>query len=119
MFNNEIISQLVGHLLGDGSIHYIRTSVTLYFLFTQTINRFEYIWLVYLIFSPYCGKLPIINKGIRKGIFYPFIQLMTRSYPALTSIHKLFYQVNINGNNYTKIITIELLQYLNSISLAF
>jgi len=43
VFNNEIISQLVGHLLGDGSIHYSRTSVTPYFVFTQTIKRFEYI----------------------------------------------------------------------------
>ena len=43
VFNNEIFSQLVGHLLGDGSIHYSRTSVTPYFVFTQTIKRFEYI----------------------------------------------------------------------------
>ena len=43
VLNNEIISQLVGHLLGDGSIHYTRTSVTPYFVFTQTIKRFEYI----------------------------------------------------------------------------
>ena len=34
VLNNEIISQLVGHLLGDGSIHYTRTSVTPYFVFT-------------------------------------------------------------------------------------
>ena len=43
VFNNEIISQIVGHLLGDGSMHYTRTSVTPYFVFTQTIKRFEYI----------------------------------------------------------------------------
>jgi hypothetical protein len=43
VFNKDIISQLVGHLLGDGSIHYSRTSVTPYFVFTQTIKRFEYI----------------------------------------------------------------------------
>jgi hypothetical protein len=43
VFNNDILSQLVGHLLGDGSMHYSRTSVTPYFVFTQTIKRFEYI----------------------------------------------------------------------------
>jgi hypothetical protein len=43
VFNKEILSQLVGHILGDGSIHYTRTSVTPYFVFTQTIKRFEYI----------------------------------------------------------------------------
>ncbi len=42
VFNNKIISQLVGHLLGDGSIQYSRTSITPYFVFTQTVKRFEY-----------------------------------------------------------------------------
>ena len=75
VFNNEIISQKVGHLLGDGSIHYYRTSVTPYFVFTQTIKRFEYIWHVYNTLSPYCGKLPLINPGFRKGLPHPFIFL--------------------------------------------
>jgi hypothetical protein len=119
VFNNELLSQLVGHLLGDGSIHYTRTSVTPYFVFTQTIKRFEYIWHVYLTLSPYCGRIPLINPGIRKGIPYPFIQVMTRSYPALISLHELFYQKSVNRNNYIKIITTDLLQYLNPISLAY
>ena len=119
VFNNKIISQLVGHLLGDGSIHYTRTSVTPYFVFTQTIKRFEYIWHVYLTLSHYCGRVPLINPGIRKGIPYPFIQVMTRSYPALITLHKLFYQRSVNNNSCTKVITTELLIYLNPISLAY
>jgi len=105
VFYNEHLSQLVGHLLGDGSIHYMRTSVTPYFVFTQTIKRFEYIWHVYLTLSPYCCRFPIFNLGLRKGIPYPFIQVMTRSYPALIPLHELFYQVNVNGSKYIKIIT--------------
>ena len=119
VFNNEIISQIVGHLLGDGSMHYTRTSVTPYFVFTQTIKRFEYIWHVYLTLSPYCGRAPLINPGLRKGKPYPIIQVMTRSYPALIQLHELFYQVSENGNNYTKVITTDLLQYLNPVSLAY
>lgn len=42
-FSKNIISQLVGHLLGDGSLFYSRTSVTPYFVFTQTIKRFSYL----------------------------------------------------------------------------
>jgi hypothetical protein len=118
-FNNEITSQLVGHLLGDGSIHYTRTSVTPYFVFTQTIKRFEYIWRVFLKLSHYCGRVPLFNPGLRKGIPYPFIQVMTRSYPALIPLHELFYQVSVNGNNYKKVITTDLLQYLNPVSLAY
>jgi len=119
VFNNEHLSQLVGHLLGDGSIHYTRTSVTPYFVFTQTIKRFEYIWHVYQTLSPYCGRVPLINPGLRKDIPYPFIQVMTRSYPALIPLHKLFYQISVNGNNYIKVINTDLLQYLNPISLAY
>jgi hypothetical protein len=44
---------------------------------------------------------------------------MTRSYPALIPLYKLFYQANVNGNKSTKVISIELLQYFNSISLAY
>jgi len=119
VFNNKIISQLVGHLLGDGSLLYTRTSVTPYFVFTQTIKRFEYIWHVYLTLSPYCGRMPLYNHGIRKGIPYPFIQVITRSYPALIPLYKLFYQVSVNSNSYTKVITTDLLQYLNPVSLAY
>jgi hypothetical protein len=74
---------------------------------------------VYLTLSPYCGRLPLINPGLRKGIPYPFIQVMTRSYPALIPLYKLFYQLSVNGNSYTKVITIDLLQFLNPVSLAY
>lgn len=36
------LSQLVGHLLGDGNLTKTYTSVTPYFVFTQTLKRFEY-----------------------------------------------------------------------------
>lgn len=119
VFYKEIVSQLVGHLLGDGSIHYARTSVTPYFVFTQTVKRFEYIWHVYQTLSPYCGRVPLINPGLRKGTPYHFIQVVTRSYPALVPLHELFYRVSVNGNSYTKVITTDLLQYLNPVSLAY
>lgn len=123
VFNSEILSQLVGHLLGDGSIHYTRTSVTPYFVFNQTIKRFEYIWHVYLTLSAYCSRVPIFNPGIRKGIPHPFIQVMTRSYPALIHLHDLVYQGRVKGSkisiSYTKIITTDLLPSLNPISLAY
>lgn len=74
---------------------------------------------MYLTLSPYCGRVPLINPGLRKEIPYPFIQVMSRSYPALIPLHELFYQVSDNGNTYTKVITIDLLQYINPISLAY
>jgi hypothetical protein len=74
---------------------------------------------VYLTLSPYCGRLPLINPGLRKGIPYPFLQVITRSYPALIPFYNLFYQKSINGNSNTKVITTDLLQYLNPVSLAY
>lgn len=43
VFSKALVSQLVGHLLGDGAIMYSRTSATPYFVFTQTVKRFPYI----------------------------------------------------------------------------
>lgn len=112
-------SQLVGHLLGDGSLMYSRTSVTPYFVFTQTVKRFEYIWHVYQTLSSYCGRIPLFNPGLRKGVPYPFMQVLTRSYPALSVLHELFYLANPNGKGYIKVISYELLYYLNPVSLAY
>ena len=47
------------------------------------------------------------------------MQVMPRSYPALIPLYELFYQRSVNKNKNTKVITIELLQYLNPISLAY
>ena len=47
------------------------------------------------------------------------MQVMTRSYPALIPLHELFYRVSVNGNSNTKVITTDLLQYLNPVSLAY
>jgi len=47
---------------------------------------------------------------------------MTRSYPALTTLHKLFYKVSVKytgENRYTKVINTDLLQYLNPIYLPY
>ena len=46
-FPKQVISQLVGHLLGDGSLVMTHTSVTPYFVFTQTIKKLDYVWHVF------------------------------------------------------------------------
>lgn len=74
---------------------------------------------MYLTLSPYCGRVPLYNPGLRKGIPYPFILVMTRSYPAIIPLYELFYRVSVNGKSKTKVITTDLLQYLNPVSLAY
>lgn len=41
-FPTKIVSQIIGHLLGDGSLVMARTSINPYFVFTQTLKRFDY-----------------------------------------------------------------------------
>jgi hypothetical protein len=117
VFTTKIISQFVGHLLGDGSLIISKTSVNPYFVFTQTIKRLEYLYFVYLKLSHYCIKFPIINKSRRKGIISNSVQIHTRSYPFLLILHSLFYKKNLGG--YKKVISYKLLLYLNEISLAY
>jgi hypothetical protein len=79
---------------------------------------------LYLTLKPYCGRVPffVFKPGLRKGKSHPFIPEKTCSYPALTPLHELFYQISVKptgGNNYTKVITKDFLQYLNPISLAY
>jgi len=42
-FPSRVVSQFVGHLLGDGSLTMSWSSVMPAFMFTQTLKRFEYI----------------------------------------------------------------------------
>lgn len=91
VFPARIMSQLVGHLLGDGSLIMTHTSVNPYFVFTQTLKRFTYTWSVFSSLSHYCARIPLLNNATRKGIPVPFTQVLTRSYPGLLSLYNLFY----------------------------
>lgn len=117
LFPRKIVSQLVGHLLGDGSLAMTHTSNKPYFVFTQTLLRFDYIWSVYNTFSHYCNSFPILNFSKRKGNVYPFLQVLTRSYTFLLSLYHVFYQ-EVNGKM-VKVIDYNLLPYLDDIALAY
>lgn len=63
--NNNLRSQIIGHLLGDGWIGKAKTSKNPYFVFTQTNKRFDYIWHVFT-------KLSCLWFSKKKKIFYFF-----------------------------------------------
>ncbi|MBP1357796.1 MAG: hypothetical protein JZD40_04830 [Sulfolobus sp.] len=96
VFPMIIVSQLVGHLLGDGRFTMSLTSTYTYFVFTQTIKRFYYIWVVFTLLSHYCNSVPLLNPGLRKGTPHPFMQVLTRSYPYFVTLFNLFY-VKVDG----------------------
>jgi len=117
IFPKDIVSQLVGHLLGDGFLYLSNTSITPLFIFTQTIKRFDYVWSVYLQLSHYCSQYPRLNTSMRKGKKHYSLQVYTRSYPKLLELYKIFY--TLNNGKYVKTINLELLQYLDSKALAY
>lgn len=113
----DIRSQIIGHILGDGWIGKSKTSKYPYFVFTQSLKRFEYVWYVYNNLSCLCQKSLTLSKSIRRGKTYYFIQLHTRSYPCLLNIYNMFYK--INNNKIVKVIPNSIIDYLNPIVLAY
>jgi heme/copper-type cytochrome/quinol oxidase subunit 2 len=95
--NNAVLSQLVGHLLGDGSINLSYTSTTPYFIFSQTLKRFNYVWHVFLRLYNYCATVPKINTSYRNNTITTNCQVHTRSYPFLLIVHNLFYKIDADG----------------------
>jgi heme/copper-type cytochrome/quinol oxidase subunit 2 len=112
-----LISQLIGHLLGDGTLQFSdsRASKTPWFIFVQTIKRFriplECLWTS-------LTQMPYLYNSVRKGVPVPFMQVITRTYPFLLTLHQLFYVKKANGK-YTKVITWKLYSYLNEVVLAY
>ena len=104
-------------MLGDGSLSLSRTSVTPYFIFTQTVKRFDYAWFVFQNLIHYCVRYPILNVSTRYGVKHPFMQVSTRSYPIMLTLYDLFYPL-VEGVR-VKAITINLLTYLDEIALAY
>lgn len=107
----------MGHLLRDGSIQFSKTSITPYFIFTQTQKRFEYVWFVFQNLSHYCGRFPLLNVSKRKGNIHCFFNVATRSYPTLLTYYQLFYK--IREGKAVKTINYDLLPYLDDIAVAF
>lgn len=104
--------QIIGHILGDGSLTKSYTSKNAYFVFTQTSKRFFYIMHIFSILGPLCLKLPTLGCSLRKGIRSYYLQIHSRSYPFFSNLYNLFYFDGINPNPVKRIPT-DLLFYLN------
>src|SRR5277367_817519 len=88
--------QIIGHLLGDGSINYSKTSVNPYFHFSQAFKKFDYFLDSFNFLSYLCESLPNLNISRRNNKLTTNIYFITRSYPFLKQLHSLFYK-DING----------------------
>lgn len=112
----QVRSIITGHLLGDGSLNITHTSVNPYFVFTQTIKRFWYVWHVFQQLGAYCQSLPRLTFSIRQGTSIGTMQILTRSYSFFLFFYHIFY-VMINGVR-AKIVPLELVYLLDPLALA-
>lgn len=72
-------------------------------------------WHVFEQLKHYCNSVPLWNMGLRKGVSYPFTQILTRSY--LMTLYNLFYKQE--NEKMVKFISDELIIYLNPVVLAY
>lgn len=117
-YNSHLISQIIGHILGDGCLALSWSSKNPYFIFTQGFKRFKYAWSVFNNISFLCKSMPKLGKSNRKGNISWNIQILTRSYPFLKDLYDVFYIKGVN-NKWIKIVPTEMYYWLNPIVLAY
>ena len=116
--SQSVLSQLVGHLLGDGHMRQYPKSRNFAFEWAQTIKRFEYSWQVYNNLSHYCNSFLKLKYTLSFGQKNPKLCINTRALPCLNFLHELFFIQNSTGK-YVKYINPQLLMYLTPEALAY
>ena len=118
----HIISQIVGHLPGDGNIHNNISSINPALMFSQGFKNFSYTFHVYQNLSHYRSRLPALHKQLNpyknsKNKFIVSTQVLTRHYIGIINLYQIFYKWN--GIQIIKCVTLNILPYLDEIALAY
>lgn len=113
--NEDIISVLIGSLLGDSTAERL-SSGGVRFRFRQSIKHKDYLFWLYNFFNSrgYCNNnLPVYYTQTNKNKVYEAYYFSLFSFTSLLWVYKLFY-----NHNKTKIIPINIGDYLTPLALA-
>lgn len=120
--NLDIISIIIGALLGDGHLEKRKEGLGVRVKFEQSSKNMEYLmWFhSYLSLRGYCRlSKPRITKRIKKDGFVFFHYLVNSyTFTSLNWIHDMFYEKNVESQKFVKIIPKNLTEYLTPLALA-
>ena len=115
--NSSTREQIVGHLLGDGTLFVSHTSKNPSFRFIQSNQKFEYMWSVFNYLSHLCERVPDFLVTLRNGTVCFSLRVRTRSYAFFNDLHNLFY-IKEDGK-WVKVINDDIIHELTPRALAF
>ena len=118
--NIDIISIIIGSLLGDGHLEKRNRGIGTRIKFEQSNKNVEYLMWFHSYFSTrgYCNiNKPELKKRIRKnGEIYFHYSINTFTFSSFNWIHDMFYMCS--EGKYVKIIPLNIEQYLTPLALA-
>ena len=118
--NEEVISVIIGSLLGDSDLEKRKKGIGTRIIFEKCNRNIEYLMWFHNFFASrgYCStNKPKLNTRIKKGnkVFYHY-RVSSYTYTSLNWLHEIFY-IN-NGKSYVKVISNNLYNFLTPLSLA-
>jgi hypothetical protein len=113
--NEDIISVLVGSLLGDGNAERLNNGGVRFTIKQSDIHK-NYFFLLYYFFNSrgYCNNnIPVIMKQHLGNKLFHYYYFRTYSFTSLLWLYNLFYNHNKN-----KVIPVKIVNYLTPLALA-
>jgi hypothetical protein len=120
--NIDVLSLIVGSLLGASHLEKRKNGIGSRILFEQSNNNVEYLmWFhKFLASRGYCNETPPkLHKRIKKGdqIFFHY-RINSYTFSSFNWIHEMFYKWDSSLNKYVKIVPLNIHEFLTPMSLA-
>ena len=120
--NIDIISIIIGSVLGDTHLEKRTNSLGTRMIFEQSNKNVEYLmWFHnYLSIRGYCNpQKPKLFKRIKKdNKVYFHYRINSYTFSSLNWLYDMFYVKNINSNKFVKVVPLNIEEYLTPLALA-